>query len=159
MLSCTFPPSVRVRTIGADFPGRFGYDSGFFGGTLALPSFVSEFGLNRMSATEKANVTSNLVSCFQIGALAGALIFYPATQYFGRKIVLQFSALLFQLGSGIQLYPSASRGLAAMYAGRLLNGLALGGITLTAPLFLAEISPPGIRGRIVGLYVRCPAIF
>lgn len=151
-------PPVRASTPDSAYghaltpPCSFGYDSGFFGGTIALPSFVNEFGLNKMSATEKALTTSNLVSTFQLGALAGCLLFYPITQRWGRVVVLQVSAVIFQLGSGIQLYPTASRGLAAMYAGRCLCGLSLGGITLVAPLYLAEISPPGIRGLVVGLY-------
>ena len=39
-----------------------------------------------------------------------------------------------------------------MYVGRTLNGLGGGSATSIIPLFIAEFSPPAIRGRVVGIY-------
>ena len=39
-----------------------------------------------------------------------------------------------------------------MYIGRLITGLGAGGVTVVVPLYIAEISPPAIRGSLVGIY-------
>lgn len=42
--------------------------------------------------------------------------------------------------------------LSMMYTGRLIAGLGTGSITVIVPLYIAELSPPSIRGRLVGVY-------
>lgn len=44
----------------------------------------------------------------------------------------------------------ASTDIALIYAGRVLVGLGVGTITAAAPVFIAEVSPPAIRGQLVG---------
>lgn len=39
-----------------------------------------------------------------------------------------------------------------MYVGRTLNGLGVGSASSIVPMFIAEFSPPAIRGRVVGIY-------
>lgn len=51
-----------------------GYDSAFIGGTLALPSFKDEFGLDKESASALAFTSANIVSTYQAGCFFGALI-------------------------------------------------------------------------------------
>lgn len=45
----------------------FGYDSAFIGGTIDLPVFQSQFGLDGMSADQLAFTSSNIVSTYQAG--------------------------------------------------------------------------------------------
>jgi hypothetical protein len=49
-----------------------GYDTGFFGGTIALGSFRRDFGLEGKSSKEQDNISANLVSLFQGGSFFGA---------------------------------------------------------------------------------------
>lgn len=58
--------------------------------------------------------------------------------------------LLLRIGSIVQTV--ATTQLSYVYSGRVLVGLGVGTITSAAPVFLAEISPAAIRGRLVGLY-------
>lgn len=68
---------------------------------------------------------------------------------FGRKAALQVATVVFIIGAVLQTVASTERSL--IYAGRVLVGLGVGTITAAAPVFLAEISPPAIRGQLVGL--------
>jgi MFS family permease len=43
-------------------------------------------------------------------------------------------------------------GLALIYAGRIISGLGIGGISAVAPAFVSECSPKEVRGRITGLF-------
>jgi hypothetical protein len=44
-----------------------GYDSAFIGGTIVLPSFEKEFGLNKKSTSEFNFISANIVSTYQGG--------------------------------------------------------------------------------------------
>jgi MFS family permease len=129
-----------------------GYDSAFIGGTIALASFRSEFGLDKMSTDEVNFLSANIVSTYQGGCFFGALLGYPVGQIWGRKKGLMFSGALFCVGCGLMLGTTGTRGLGLLYAGRVTAGLGIGAASNLTPIYIAEVSPPAIRGRLVGLY-------
>ncbi|KAM0752839.1 putative hexose transport-related protein [Meredithblackwellia eburnea MCA 4105] len=130
----------------------FGYDMAFIGGTLALKSFQKEFGL---TTANTSLLSANIVSTFQAGAAAGALLSYPVCEKWGRRVTLLLSGFFFTIGSFIQIAASHKTGLGPLYAGRVLTGLGVGAISLVAPIYIGEVSPPKIRGRLVGGYDIC----
>ncbi|KAI7411535.1 putative quinate [Hortaea werneckii] len=131
---------------------RIGYDSAFIGTTIALDSFQDEFGFPQMSESEANLITSNIVSVYQAGAFFGALFAYVSAHWLGRKWSLIAWAVLFQIGAGIMLASNGSRGLGPIYAGRVIAGLAVGATSNITPIYISEISPPAVRGRLVGVY-------
>nr|QFR37125.1 MFS transporter [Cyberlindnera americana] len=131
---------------------EIGYDSGFIGGTLALDSFASEFGLDQMTTSHHSFITSNIISVFHAGCFFGSIFSYFFTYYKGRKFGLLFSCVTMALGAILMMLPSHSRGLVPLYLGRTLAGVGVGCSTSIVPVYLAEISPPGIRGRVSAMY-------
>lgn len=129
-----------------------GYDVGFIGGAVALPSFREEFELELMSKSHADYVISNIISVFHAGCFFGALISYPFSYYLGRKISLIIAAATITVGSAIMLASNRKVGLGPIYAGRVLAGLAVGFSTNLTPVYLSEISPPAIRGRVIALF-------
>ncbi|KAF1816755.1 quinate permease [Eremomyces bilateralis CBS 781.70] len=129
-----------------------GYDSAFIGTTLALPSFEDEFGFKSMSADHLGLIKANIVSIYQAGAFFGALIAYVTSFFYGRKNSLYIFSLVFILGAGLMMGANSERGLGLMYAGRVLAGLGVGGSSMVVPIYISELSPPAIRGRLVGIY-------
>ncbi|KAJ5894017.1 hypothetical protein N7495_005708 [Penicillium taxi] len=129
-----------------------GYDSAFIGTTLSLDSFKAEFGFNDMSTTERNLVSANIVSLYQAGAFFGALFGFPLGHFYGRKIALSVSALVFMLGAGLMLGANGDRGLGLIYGGRVLAGVGVGAGSNITPIYISELSPPAIRGRLVGVY-------
>ncbi|RMZ85435.1 hypothetical protein DV737_g872, partial [Chaetothyriales sp. CBS 132003] len=79
-----------------------GYDSAFIGGTLALSSFKSEFGFDKLSTSEVAFLQANIVSCYQAGAFFGAFFAYPFGHFYGRKWGLALFSLIFIIGAAIR---------------------------------------------------------
>ncbi|KAJ5152102.1 Major facilitator superfamily domain general substrate transporter [Penicillium capsulatum] len=129
-----------------------GYDSAFIGTTLALDSFKAEFDFGSMSDSENDLISANIVSCYQAGAFFGAFFAYPIGHFWGRRIGLMISALVFTLGAGIMLGANGERGLGLLYGGRVLAGLGVGAGSNITPIYISELSPPAIRGRLVGVY-------
>lgn len=128
----------------------YGYDSGFIGGTISLPSFEKEFGLDKAEGNTLASLKSNIVSTFQAGAFFGAIMAYWCNEKFGRKKTILAFAVIFMVGVTLQLAASGKVGL--IYAGRAVTGLSVGTMSMIVPVYNAEWSPPAIRGLTVGLY-------
>lgn len=129
-----------------------GYDAGFIGGTVSLASFQKEFGLDKMSKSHQTLVNANVVSVFQAGAFWGSLFMYPVGELVGRKVGLFISGFFLTFGAAISLVSNSSNGLGAIYAGRVLTGIGIGGCSGLAPIYVSEISPASIRGRLVGCW-------
>ncbi|KAL1887379.1 hypothetical protein Sste5346_010259 [Sporothrix stenoceras] len=128
-----------------------GYDSAFISTTLALPSFQREFNFASYSASGLTNLQANIVSIYQAGAFFGALAAYPLNYYVGRKKTLYAATIPFIIGASLNC---AAHGpaLGLMLGGRVLTGFGVGVCSSVAPMYLAELSPPAIRGRLVGTW-------
>ncbi|KAI8623186.1 quinate permease [Xylariaceae sp. FL1651] len=129
-----------------------GYDSAFIGTTLALPSFIAEFEFGKLTKGEKALISANIVSLYQAGAFFGSFFAYVSTHYLGRRKSLFISLSVFILGAGLMLGANRERGLGLIYGGRVLAGIGVGASSMIVPIYISELSPPAIRGRLVGLY-------
>ncbi|KAJ0415120.1 general substrate transporter [Aspergillus carlsbadensis] len=129
-----------------------GYTSAFIGTTITLSSFESEFGLDEMSSDHVDLISENIVSLFIAGAFFGAIFTYALGHFWGRKWSLVIASAVFTLGAGLQCGTKGSSGLGIMYGGRVLSGLGTGIASNIIPIYISELAPPAIRGRLVGLY-------
>ncbi|KAI7492394.1 hypothetical protein KC367_g9106 [Hortaea werneckii] len=116
-----------------------GYDSAFFGTTIALESFEEEFRFNEMSESHLNFIKANIVSIYQAGAFFGALFAYASAYWLGRKFSLILWSLVFLLGAGIMLGANGDRGLDLIYAGRVIAGIASKEPRFTAPFALCPV--------------------
>ncbi|HOW85715.1 MAG TPA: sugar porter family MFS transporter [Candidatus Aminicenantes bacterium] len=118
----------------------FGYDWVVIGG--AKPFYEKFFGLTTPSQIGWA-MSSALAGC-----LVGALVSGGLSDRFGRKKLLILAGFLFTVtGVLTALAPS----FAFFAANRLLGGVAIGLASNLSPMYIAEIAPPEIRGRLVSV--------
>lgn len=118
----------------------FGLDIGVISG--ALQFIKVDFNLS-------ASMTGWIVSIMMAGAAFGALSAAWMSAKLGRKRSLILGAVLFVVGS---LLCGFAANPAHLIVGRLVLGVAIGIASFTAPLYLAEIAPEGIRGAMISLY-------
>lgn len=118
----------------------FGYDTAVISGTVGLVK--SQFGLN--TVMEGWFVSSALVGCISGVAFAGEL-----SDRYGRKRSLIFSGLMFSI-SVVGCALSASN--AELVVFRLIGGIGVGVASMLSPMYISEVSPARIRGRMVALY-------
>ncbi|KAM6520259.1 hypothetical protein FALCPG4_013808 [Fusarium falciforme] len=127
-----------------------GYDTAVIGGTMALDSFRRDFGLLNTSGADRDTLQGNIVSTFQAGCFIGSLLTFPLAENIGRKRAIFVAAAVFILGGTLM---TASHGsLPMLIAGRAVAGLGIGASSLIVPVYIAETSPPSIRGRLIGIF-------
>jgi sugar porter (SP) family MFS transporter len=152
-------PSIPTSSTSADLKGNFrsaylwlacsagalggllfGYDWVVIGG--AKPFYEIYFQLNSPSIEGWA------MSCALIGCLVGAVSSGALSNRLGRKRLLTLAALVFAislLGTGLAAH------FTAFVAWRMLGGYAIGLASGVSPMYIAEISPAYLRGRLVSL--------
>lgn len=118
----------------------FGLDIGVISGAQLY--IQKDFGLDDQAIEW-------VVSALLWGAVLGALCSGLASNRFGRRRTLLFSALLFTAGSLVcALSPDAH----FLIGARFVLGIAVGVASFTAPLYLAEIAPQTVRGAMISMY-------
>jgi MFS family permease len=88
------------------------------------------------------------VSCLGWGVLGGTAVAGYFSDRFGRKKVLITTAVLFTVSA---LASALTRDFPLFVLSRIVGGVAVGGAILIAPVYIAEISPPRLRGSLVSL--------
>lgn len=118
----------------------FGWDWVVIGG--AKPFFQRYFQLTSEAQIGWAN------SCALVGCLGGALVAGALSDRFGRRRLLVVSALLFAATS----VGNALAGTFAVFiAWRMLGGVAIGLASNLSPMYIAEVAPASIRGKLVAI--------
>ena len=119
----------------------FGYDWVVIGG--AKPFYELYFGINTSPLLQGVAMTTALVGC-----LAGAMVAGAAADKYGRKPLLTVSAVLFTVSAiGTGLFNDFT----LFNIARFIGGVGIGVASALAPMYIAEVSPTEIRGRMVSL--------
>jgi MFS transporter, SP family, xylose:H+ symportor len=118
----------------------FGYDWVVIGG--AREFYEIYFHLTSSSLIGWAN------SCALLGCLAGSLLSGALTERWGRRPLLLASAVLFAVSSALT---GLAHSFEAFIAWRIAGGIAIGLSSNVSPMYIAEISPAAVRGRLVTL--------
>jgi sugar porter (SP) family MFS transporter len=117
----------------------FGYDTGVISGAIL---FVRK---DFLLSTFQEEV---VVAAVLLGAVAGAAFGGKLADALGRRKLLIQVAILFIIGAiGTALAPTPTW----LAIGRVVVGVAIGIASFTAPLYISEVSPPAIRGKLVSL--------
>jgi SP family arabinose:H+ symporter-like MFS transporter len=118
----------------------FGYDTAVISGAVGFLQ-----GHFQLSAGLKGWAASSAL----VGCMVGAMFGGPLSDRYGRKKILFFCAMLFAFSGLASALP---RTLTQFVWARFAGGLAIGAVSVLSPLYIAEIAPERIRGRLVSLY-------
>lgn len=140
------PPSANslylwfVASVSALGGLLFGYDWVVIGG--AKPFYEAHFGIVDPSTQAWA------MSCALIGCLVGAIASGLLSEMIGRRKALLLSAAAFAISS-------VGTGMAQTFTSfvlwRMSGGLAIGMASVLSPVYIAEIAPANVRGKLVCL--------
>lgn len=117
----------------------FGYDTAVISG--AIEPLRDYFGLD-------ATMKGWAAGCALIGCVVGVLMAGSMNDRLGRKVTLLLAAVLFLASALGTAFP---RTFTEFVLYRILGGLGVGIASMTSPIYIAEISPARLRGRMVSL--------
>lgn len=115
----------------------FGYNTSVISGALLY--MTGEMSLTTFNQ-------EIIVSIVLIGALLGAFFGGQTADRIGRKLMLFATCILFFIGTVLII---SAHSMEVVVIGRFMSGLGLGICSVSVPLYIAEISPPKIRGMLV----------
>ena len=133
-------PTLLLSAVVAALGGLlFGFDTAVISGTT---HWLEDF-----FQLSKATLGFTVASAI-IGTVAGSLIVGKPADIIGRRNVLFGIALLYLLSA---LGSSMAQNWTMFLIYRFLGGIAVGGSSVVAPMYIAEITPAGLRGRMVAI--------
>ncbi|GGA73619.1 hypothetical protein GCM10011369_14240 [Neiella marina] len=130
--------SIRLAIIVSLGGFIFGFDASVISGVVGFT--ISEFGLNEWQQ-------GFVVSSPTLGAVLASLAAGPLSDQIGRKKVLLAIAFLYLLSAAASAFATSYY---MLISARFIGGLAFASLVL-APVYIAEISPAHLRGRLVAI--------
>ena len=119
----------------------FGYDWVVIGG--AKPFYELYFGIQDSPLMQGVAMTTALVGC-----LVGAMVAGWAADRWGRKPLLMLAAVLFTVSA---IATGLFNDFTLFNIARFIGGIGIGVASALSPMYIAEVSPADIRGRMVSL--------
>ncbi|KAF9552596.1 general substrate transporter [Agrocybe pediades] len=120
---------------------EFGYDQGVIANVLVMNDFLMRWPVTPL---EKGVMTAVL----ELGALIGAITAGVYADRYTRGNAITYACIIFCMGS---LFQCLSRSLLELTIGRAIGGVGVGALSMLCPLYMAEISPPEVRGSLMAL--------
>jgi SP family galactose:H+ symporter-like MFS transporter len=117
----------------------FGYDTGVISGAILFVK--QDFSLSAITE-------GFVVSAVLLGAIGGAIFGGTLADRFGRRKIIILAAVIFALGG---IGTALAMNIAWLILGRIIVGMAIGVASFAAPLYISEVSPAPIRGKLVSL--------
>lgn len=117
----------------------FGFDIAIFSGTIP---FIQPY--YQLTEAQLGWTGSSLY----VGCIIGTIITGYATDRFGRKFPLIVAAAVFTVSSIMMGWASSY---STLIIWRIIAGIGVGAASMLSPLYIAEVSPAAIRGRLVSI--------
>jgi len=114
-----------------------GFDASVISGVVKF--LEPEFGLSKIEL-------GWAVSSLTLTATLAMLVAGPLSNVYGRKRILSISALLYAISA---IFSALAPDFITLVIARMIGGFGVGASLILAPMYIAEISPANIRGRMV----------
>jgi SP family arabinose:H+ symporter-like MFS transporter len=131
---------LRSTFVGALGGLLFGFDTAVISGATAGITRTFHLTINQLGFTVAIALCGTVVGALSAGSLG---------QRYGSREMLRLTAVLYLLSAiGCAFAPTWPLLLAA----RFFGGLGIGGSSVLGPVYIAELAPPKLRGRLVGTF-------
>ncbi|PWN46846.1 putative high-affinity glucose transporter [Violaceomyces palustris] len=136
----------------------FGFDIASMSAILATPNYLVYFSNTEVtecndrpgalcSTGPDSDLQGGITASMAGGSFLGALVSGALTDLFGRRAAIFISCCVWVIGSVITC---AAQNVAMLIVGRILCGACVGIASAQVPVYLSELAPSHIRGRLVG---------
>ncbi|MCO5595767.1 hypothetical protein L7F22_049815 [Adiantum nelumboides] len=150
---------ILVCLTAASGGALFGYDLGISGGVSTMDGFLVKFFPDVYRKKDDAKTDnyckfdSQLLTLFTSALyFAGLIASFAAsrvTKDYGRRVSILTGGICFLLGS---ILDGVAQNLGMLLLGRIILGIGLGFTNQAVPLYLSEMAPPDLRGRLTTMF-------
>jgi MFS family permease len=130
----------------------FGYDQGVVSVILVMPQFLDKFPRVSAAASGAGFWKGLMTAMIELGAFLGALNQGWIADKISRRYSIIVAVLIFTVGSVLQ---TAAVDYAMLTVARLIGGVGIGMLSMVAPLYISEVSPPEVRGTLLVMEEFC----
>jgi MFS transporter, SP family, arabinose:H+ symporter len=137
------PPNryvLRSTFVGALGGLLFGFDTAVISGTTAGITHTFGLSIDQLGLTVAMALVGTVVGALSAGALG---------QRHGSREMLRLTAVLYLLSA---IVSAVAPSWPLLLAARFLGGLGIGGSSVLGPVYIAELAPSRLRGRLVGTF-------
>ncbi|KAH6651989.1 general substrate transporter [Truncatella angustata] len=120
----------------------FGFDISSMSAWIGSQQYLDYF--HNPDSSAQGGITASMSG----GSLVGALVAGFLADRFGRKGALQIASIVFVVGAVLQ---ASAQNVPHLIVGRVISGLSIGITSSQSCVYLAELAPSRIRGRVVGI--------
>jgi sugar porter (SP) family MFS transporter len=131
---------VRAAAVGALGGLLFGFDTAVIAGTTGTLSRIFQL------SPQKLGLTVAIALC---GTVLGAIIAGPLESRYGGRKMLRLMALFYLFSALGCAFASDWN---VLMVARFCSGIGIGGSSVIGPVYIAEIAPARLRGRLVGMF-------
>jgi sugar porter (SP) family MFS transporter len=118
----------------------FGFDTAVISGTTGALTQVFQLSPRDLGFT---------VAIALVGTVFGAIVAGPLEGRYGGRAMLRLMAIFYLLSAiGCAVAPSWTM----LMVARFFGGIGIGGSSVIGPVYIAEIAPARLRGRLVGMF-------
>ena len=137
----------------------FGFDISSLSAIIASPNYLVYFGddKNTVECADRpgalcnpgpsADVQGGITASMTGGSFIASLFSGIVADRFGRRYAIFLGCILWVIGS---ILTCAVQNIGMLIVGRIFNGMCVGLCSAQVPVYLSELSPSRIRGRLVG---------
>ncbi|GAM33559.1 hypothetical protein TCE0_011r00538 [Talaromyces pinophilus] len=124
----------------------YGYDASVFNSVQGSANWKAWF--NHPST----NLVGTITTVYSVGAIVGGFFFGgPIADYFGRKVGMGIGCVFVIVATFLQCF-APYHSIGCFLAGRCLIGIGQGIALTSGPIYIGELAPPQIRGKIMTLW-------
>jgi len=120
---------------------------------MAMVGFLKVFGYEAPNSPIGWNISTVvqqlITSLMVVGGIIGSLAQGPLSSYIGRRTSMQIACVTTVVAGAIMV---ATTSVGALYAARIILGVANGIFITTAQMYVVEVLPPNLRGVGLGTY-------
>jgi sugar porter (SP) family MFS transporter len=132
--------------------GLFGFDISSMSAIIPGQPYLCYFNQGEIDDQGRcpgpnSDVQGGITAAMPGGSWLGALVSGVLTDWLGRKKAIMIGAVIWCIGSAIM---AASQNIGMLVAGRIINGFCVGICSAQIPVYISELAPPNLRGRLVG---------
>ncbi|KAJ5693461.1 Major facilitator superfamily domain general substrate transporter [Penicillium macrosclerotiorum] len=120
----------------------FGFDVSSMSAWIGVDTYTDYFG------SPDSNLQGGITASMSAGSFAGSIAAGWISDFLGRRGALMVASLVWIIGAIVQC---SAQNVTHLVAGRVVSGLAVGVTSSQTCVYLSELAPARIRGRIVGI--------